>query len=401
MNHKSHRLIGLSIAASLLTVACSPGNLKQSLTSRLSGKSNGDSSAEDLQITDSTVAGCSTSGSPELVKLNYRFFALNSDGSTGNELIYNKRADGIPEASVSIGSQVIIRTQMKDCRPAPTGIFSAYHDMTLSNLDGSAAQRLDYAWGEFNQIEMAYEIKAGSFKLMLDSIPTGAISPVFFDGYRGKVFDEAATASRIRIALETHPRVGKGNVLVSAATSSAMIRFGIIFTGMKSRRDMPALSIVSNSLVDGNGKQVAASVSKNSIDPSQSIVSSAGRRHSLKNEYPNASGASLMGQSYSETPGGFLRPIATMATARTVSMLGGTSNKNKLSFREAGMTVNVVDAVFVATKAGQVKISGSAPNSAAPGPKLGIALFGDAGKPKYLSDSQLKLPTGLINVVNK
>ena len=83
-------------------------------------------------------------GVGEQAQVRYKFFSVNADGTAGAELADPNPNDGIPEANIGTGERIIVRTQMLDLRGAPQGVFSAYHDLSYTNDDRTAAEKLQF-----------------------------------------------------------------------------------------------------------------------------------------------------------------------------------------------------------------------------------------------------------------
>ncbi|HUP80994.1 MAG TPA: dockerin type I domain-containing protein, partial [Pirellula sp.] len=188
-------------------------------------------------------------GVGELAQIRYKFFSVNADGTAGAELADPNPNDLIPEATIGTGDRVIVRTQMLDLRSMPQGVFSAYHDLSYTNADGTAAEKLEFQWGEYNQIDIGNAVRGGTFTIKFGTETTGPISPAFFQGGGGTlIYDGDGTAVNIRNALQALPSVGAGNVSVRLLNSSTTSRFGINFIGRLAHMDLPnSLQVGTNS----------------------------------------------------------------------------------------------------------------------------------------------------------
>jgi hypothetical protein len=334
------------------------------------------------------------------VKVSYRFFAVNPDGSAGAELPDPQPNDGVPEASVRVGNKFIVRTQMQgDWSDDPKGIYSAYHDLVVANDDNAPAPKALYLWGEYNLLTIGDRVRSGSFTLKFGTQSTAPIALV----YTAYGFcDPSASAAAIRQALGALTNVGTDNIRVVGSMVGTNFRFDLNFTGAKARQDMQNLAVASNGLVDRSGSPVAVVMSNNSADPSQPSVSALGRKHNLNNDYPDPQrpGSLAAGTRYSEVVAGALKPYDASTSTRVLGMIGGSSTKSQIALYEAVRTTNVVDATFTAMQAGRIKVSGSASAAASGSGKLGVAVLGQTGAPQFLVGSQLILKSGYVNITN-
>jgi len=222
-------------------------------------------------------------GVGEQAQVRYKFFSVNADGTAGAELPDPNPNDGIPEANIGTGERIIVRTQMLDLRSAPQGIFSAYHDLSYTNADGSPVEKLQFQWGEYNQIDIGNSVRGGTFTIKFGTETTAPIAPAFFTGGGGtQIYDDVGTATNIRNALQALPSIGAGNVSVRLLSSTTTSRFGVNFIGALAHTDVPnSLQVGVNNLVDGVPNPITLTIGQNSADPTLDIVSSVARNNNL------------------------------------------------------------------------------------------------------------------------
>ncbi len=343
-------------------------------------------------------------GVGEQAQVRYKFFSVNADGTAGTELTDPNPGDGIPEANIGRGERIIVRTQMLDLRSSPQGVFSAYHDLSYTNADGAPVEKLQFQWGEYNQIDIANTLRGGTFTIAYGSEVTAPIAPAFFTGGGGgQIYDEVGTAVNIRNALQALPSIGAGNIAVRNLSSESTFRFGVNFIGNLAHTDVAnALTVGSNNLLDGSNQPIALTIGQNSADPSLDIVSAVARNNNLNNDFRDGTGQTVPGVKYINGPDGRLKTPVANSPTRTVTLLGGFANKNRLDIREASSFVNVVDTLFKGTDIGRINLSGDTsplPGPGASGDNLGIALYG--GLAQYLTSSVVLLPSGIINITDK
>lgn len=345
-------------------------------------------------------------GVGEKAQVRYKFFSVNADGTAGTELPDPNPFDQVPEASIGIGDRIIVRTQMADLRSDagnPQGVFSAYHDLSYTNADGSAAEKLQFQWGEYNQIDIGNSVRGGTFTIKFGTQTTAPIAPAFITTGTGvKIYDATGTATNIRNGLQALSSIGTGNVTVRTLTNSSTSRFGVNFIGSLAHVDVPdVLEVGTNNLVDGAVPPVAVSltIGQNTADPGLDLVASVARNNFLKSA--NAFGTET-GLEYINGLDGRLLPAVAGSPTRTITLLGGFSNKNSLKLVEAVEFVSVVDTLFKGTSVGIINLSANTsppPASGSSGNNLGIALYG--GLAQYLASNVVVLGTGKININDK
>ena len=345
-------------------------------------------------------------GVGEKAQVRYKFFSVNADGTAGTELPDPNPNDLIPEATIGRGERIIVRTQMADLRTDagnPQGVFSAYHDLSYTNADGTTAEKLQFQWGEYNQIDIGSSVRGGTFTIKYGTQTTAPIAPAFITTGTGvKIYDAAATATNIRVALQSLSSIGAGNVTVKTLTNASTSRFGVNFVGSLAHTDVPdILEVGTNNLVDGAVPPVAVSltIGQNTADPSLDIVASVARNNALK--AANAFGTET-GLEYINGLDGRLLPAVAGSPTRTITLMGGFSNKNSLKLVEAAEFVSVVDTLFRGASVGTVNLTANTsppPASGSTGNNLGIALYG--GLAQYLTSNVVLLGTGRININDK
>ncbi len=343
-------------------------------------------------------------GVGEQAQVRYKFFSVNADGTAGTELTDPNPNDGIPEANIGRGERIIVRTQMLDLRTTPQGVFSAYHDLSYTNADGTPAEKLEFQWGEYNQIDITNSLRGGTFTIQYGTATTAPIAPAFFTGGGGgQIYDEVGTATNIRNALQALPSVGAGNISVRNLTSESTFRFGVNFVGALAHTDVAnALTVGSNNLLDGSNNPITLTIGQNSADPSLDIVAAVARNNNLNNDYRDGTNQLVTGVKYTNGLDGRLKAPVANSPTRTVTLMGGFANKNRLDIREASSFVNVVDTLFKGAEIGRINLSGDTsppPAAGSSGNNLGIALYG--GLAQYLTSSVVLLPSGIINITDK
>ncbi len=343
-------------------------------------------------------------GVGEQAQVRYKFFSVNADGTAGTELTDPNPGDGIPEANIGTGERIIVRTQMLDLRSSPQGVFSAYHDLSYTNADGTAAEKLQFQWGEYNQIDIGSSVRGGTFTIKFGNETTAPIAPAFFTGGGGtQIYDNVGTGVNIRNALQALPSIGAGNVAVRLLTSETSSRFGVNFIGALAHTDVAnSLQVGTNSLVDGVPNPITLTIGQNSADPSLDIVASVARNSNLNNDFRDGTNTLVTGVKYINGLDGRLKTPVANSPTRTITLMGGFADKNKLDIREASSFVNVVDTLFKGATVGRINLNGDTsppPVAGTSGNNLGIALYG--GLAQYLTSSVVLLPTGIINITDK
>ena len=345
-------------------------------------------------------------GVGERAEVRYKFFSVNADGTAGTELPDPRPLDGIPEATIGTGERIIVRTQMIDLRTDPgnpQGVFSAYHDLSYTNADNSTTEKLQFQWGEYNQIDIGSSVRAGTFTIRYGAQTTAAIAPAFITtGSGARIYDAAGTAVNIQNALQSLSSIGAGNVRVRTLNNATTSRFGVNFVGSLAHTDVPnILEVGANNLVDGAIPPVAVTltIGQNSADPALDIVAAVARNNELKSA--NVFGAAN-GLEYINGLDGRLLPAVAGSPTRTITLMGGFSNKNSLVLAEAAEYVSVVDTLFRGASVGQIRLSANTsppPAQGSTGNNLGIALYG--GLAQYLTSNVVLLGTGIININDK
>ncbi len=338
-------------------------------------------------------------GEPDpLVRVRYKFFSVNADGSAGTELPDPNPNDAIPEATIGTNERVILRTQMVDLRSPAQGVFSAYHEISYANADGSPAEKLQYQWGEYNQIDIGSGVFGGTFRVQYGAELTGPISPgIFTDPDTGfKSYDPDLTAVNISNAIQALPSVGSGNARVEKLDQRTTSRFGVNFVGALAHTDVPnSLTAGANNLVDRAGAAVTLVIGQNTADPSIGLVASVGRNHAGLN---NNDGTV---QYINGVDGRLKAPVAN-SPKQTLTLVGGFADKSVLTLPEARSFRNVVDVLFKGAAAGTINFTGDTspiPEAGSSGNNLGIAVFG--GLAQYLTSSMVVLPTGVLNIADR
>ncbi len=340
-----------------------------------------------------------------LVRVRYKFFSVNADGTAGTELSDPNPDDAIPEATIGTNERVILRTQMVDLRSPAQGVFSAYHEISYTNSDGSAGEKLQYQWGEYNQIDLGLGVFGGTFRIQYGAEVTGPISPGIFTDPDTQLqsYDPDLTAINIRNAIQALPSVGAGNVVVDALDQRTTSRFGVNFIGALAHTDVPnSLTAGPNNLVDRGGAPVTLVIGQNTADPSVGLVASVGRKHDLNNDFIDGTGRPATGVQYINGTDGRLKTPLANSAVNTITLVGGFADKSVLAIQEARSFRNVVDVLFKGAAPGIINFTGDTspiPQAGSSGNNLGIAVFG--GLAQYLTSSMVILPTGILNIADR
>jgi hypothetical protein len=340
-------------------------------------------------------------GVGELVEVRYKFFSVNADGTAGAELPDSNPATLGPDAVISTGQKIIVRTQMADLRPGtPRGVFSAYHDLSFTNADGLTNEKLQMQWGEFNQLDIQNNARNGTFTIQYGSQTTAPISLAF----NGNIYNAQGTVANIRSAIEALPSVGTGNVRVSTLNSNTSFRFGINFVGQLARTNFVDPTIASNNFDTVGGAVAVTITGQANPDPSLDSVARVARNHNLNNGtfVDPGTGEVVPVTRYTNGPDGVLR-TSTGTSTRTIGLLGGfATSQSFLDPTVASSFLNVVDVLFVGAGSGLINLSGTTsplPEPGQTGDNLGIALYG--AQAQYLPSSMVVLPTGTITIADR
>jgi hypothetical protein len=346
-------------------------------------------------------------GQGELVEVKYDFLRVNADGTAGAPFDDAIPENGQPDAIISPGQKVIVRTSVTDLRRVnstdpdrvgnPRGVFSAYHDLNFTN-DVGTAEKLLFQWGEFNQLSIKNSATGGTFRLRYGANETAAI-PVAFAA--GGVQDSPVTAANIQAAIEALPGFGAGNVkVVPGKDTDFDYFFEISYVNALSRTNIPDFTVSANNLTGVS--PTITPVTQANPNPATTSVAAAGLKHDLG--LPN----DVLTQ-YSNGRDGKLQKTSTDpdAGAYQIALMGGfTRSSNFLTTGVATQFIPVVDALFVGGSVGLVSLAGTiSPLPGAgdtSGNNLGIALFGQSGgRAEYLPASRVILPTGSIRIADR
>ena len=339
-------------------------------------------------------------GVGELAEIKYEFYALNDNGTLGANLDPNPN-DFVYEANVSTGQKFVVRTLMADLRGNPSGIFSAYHDLNFTNRDGSAAEKIQLQWSEYNSLKLRQSDPngtiGGSFRLAYGSEITSLI-PIATTSPRPGVTipSKSGTADNIRTALEGLPGIGAGNVVVNVneIDPDPGFNFDIFFRNAKARTDMPNASIAENNLTASLGVINPTITFQDAPSPSQTVVARA-----AMNYKPIAAQFPL----YVNGPNGVLDESSSATGKRTLKNLGSFSNSSApIPSASASNFFGIVDTAFRAGASGTVDLAATVsqlPAAGSQGENLGIALYNATGV--YLTSSQVLLPTAVINIQDR
>lgn len=348
-------------------------------------------------------------GQGELVEVKYEFLKVNADGTAGAPFDDAIPENGQPDAIISPGQKVIVRTSVTDLRRVnstdadrvgnPTGVFSAYHDLNYTNEVGTA-EKLLFQWGEFNQLSIRNSATGGTFRLRFGTDETDPI-PVAFT--LGGVQDSPVTAASIQAAIAKLPGYA-GNVKVTPGkdTNTEYV-FDITFVNGRSRTNVPDFTVSANNLTGVS--PTITPVTQSNPNPSAGKVASAGLNHNLV--LPLTGGSTT--PPYLNGPDGRLQKTSTDPAAGSyqIAFMGGfTTSGTSLSPTVATSFLPVVDALFVGGSVGLVNITGTISPlpevGSTTGDNLGIALIGQSGgKSEYLPASRVILPTGSIRIADR
>ena len=339
-------------------------------------------------------------GVGELAEIKYEFYALNDNGTLGANLDPNPN-DFVYEANVSTGQKFVVRTLMADLRGNPSGIFSAYHDLNFTNRDGSAAEKIQLQWSEYNSLKLRQSDPngtiGGSFRLAYGSEITSLI-PIATTSPRPGVTipSKSGTADNIRTALEGLPGIGAGNVVVNVneIDPDPGFNFDIFFRNAKARTDMPNASIAENNLTATLGVINPTITFQDAPSPSQTVVARAAMNYKpITTQFPL----------YVNGPNGVLDESSSATGKRTLKNLGSFSNSSApIPSASASNFFGIVDTAFRAGASGTVDLAATVsqlPAAGSQGENLGIALYNATGV--YLTSSQVLLPTAVINVQDR
>ena len=339
-------------------------------------------------------------GVGELAEIKYEFYALNDNGTLGANLDPNPN-DFVYEANVSTGQKFVVRTLMADLRGNPSGIFSAYHDLNFTNRDGSAAEKIQLQWSEYNSLKLRQSDPngtiGGSFRLAYGS-EISSLIPIATTSPRPGVTipSKSGTADNIRTALEGLPGIGAGNVVVNVneIDPDPGFNFDIFFRNAKARTDMPNASIAENNLTATLGVINPTITFQDAPSPSQTVVARA-----AMNYKPIAAQFPL----YVNGPNGVLDESSSATGKRTLKNLGSFSNSSApIPSASASNFFGIVDTAFRAGSSGTVDLAATVsqlPAAGSQGENLGIALYNATGV--YLTSSQVLLPTAVINIQDR
>jgi len=362
---------------------------------------DGDNMLSPLDVLTVINAINNGEGVGELAEVRYRFFSVKADGTADQELTDPTPNNGITEAVIGTGDRVIIRTQIKDLRaPTPSGVFSAYHDLSFTNADGSTDEKLQLQWGEFNQLDVLNNVRSGTFTLTYGTETTAPIAIAFNNG----IYSANGTVTNIRTAIQALPSVGTGNVRVSSLNSPTSFRFGINFIGQRARTNFVDPVVGANNLSsDGSGAVTLTVTGQANPDPTSDLVSRVARNHNLDNgTFIDGTGTESPVTRYTNGPDGVLKSNTPSAT-RTMTLLGGFSSVTSfLDPSVASRFLNVVDVLFVGGGAGVINLNGDTsplPQPGAAGDNLGIALFG--ARAVYLTSTEVILPTATLIIADR
>ena len=339
-------------------------------------------------------------GVGELAEIKYEFYALNDNGTLGANLDPNPN-DFVYEANVSTGQKFVVRTLMADLRGNPSGIFSAYHDLNFTNRDGSAAEKIQLQWSEYNSLKLRQSDPngtiGGSFRLAYGSEITSLI-PIATTSPRPGVTipSKSGTADNIRTALEGLPGIGAGNVVVNVneIDPDPGFNFDIFFRNAKARTDMPNASIAENNLTATLGVINPTITFQDAPSPSQTVVARAAMNYKpITTQFPL----------YVNGPNGVLDESSSATGKRTLKNLGSFSNSSApIPSASASNFFGIVDTAFRAGASGTVDLAATVsqlPAAGSQGENLGIALYNATGV--YLTSSQVLLPTAVINIQDR
>jgi large repetitive protein len=353
-----------------------------------------------------TVINSLNGGEGETIKaaVKYEFYLLNADGTLGRNLDPNPN-DSVSEAIVNTGEKFVVRTLMADFRNNPFGVFSAYHDLSYINSDGSTGEKMELQWSDYNALRIgmpnlgggSIAILTGSFKLQYGTERTGTIDVATRIPAPGRppVTDAVQTAANVQAALEQLPSIGAGNVVVRVNTIDPALgyNFDIFFRNARARTDMPAPTIEEANFTVSSGGAPTPSISDIvNPDPSNADAARGALNYNFAGQNPL----------YVNGPNGLLEGIANTPGGRRLNLLGGFSNSSAtIPQPQAFDFFNIVDTAFVGAVAGTVNLRGSISPLpiGASGNNLGIALYNDGGA--YLTESQVTFEDAFVRIVDR
>ncbi len=354
-----------------------------------------------------TIINSLNSGEGETLKaaVKYEFYAVNADGSIGQNLDPNPN-DAVSEAVVNKGQKFVVRTLMADFRNNPFGVFSAYHDLTYTNANGSTDELMELQWSDYNGLKISMPdlglgsiaILTGSFKLQYGSETTQTINIATRIPGPGRppITDVVATAANIQAAIAALPSIGAGNVTTRVNTIDPALgyNFDIFFRNAKARVDIPNPTIVEANFTVSSGGQPTPTIS-GITNPDSTIPEAT--RAALNYVFANQTPLYVNG------PNGFTGPVSGTPSATRLNLLGAFSNSSAtIPQPEAFNFYNIVDTTFVGASAGNINLRGSIsplPVGGGTGNNLGIALYNDGGA--YLTESQVSFENAVVRIVER
>lgn len=364
---------------------------------------DGDNTLSPLDVL--TVINSLNSGEGEVIKasVKYQFFLLNNDGTIGRNLDPNPN-DSVSEAVVNSGEKFVVRTLMADFRNNPFGVFSAYHDMSFTNVDGSTAEKMELQWSDYNAFKIgmpnlgggSIAVLTGNFKLQYGTERTATIQVATRTVNGGLRTDPTQTALNIEAALSQLSGIGAGNVVVRVNTIDPSLgyNFDIFFRNAKARTNMPAPSVEEANFSVSTGAPPTATIS-DIANPSPADANAA--RGALNYVFAGQNPLYVNG------PNGTLSDISDTPGGRRMNLLGGFSNSSATIPQPLAFEYfNIVDTAFLGRSAGEINLRGSVsplPVGSTTGNNLGIALYNDGGA--YLTASQVSFENAVIRIIDR
>lgn len=348
-------------------------------------------------------------GTTKVAAVKYEFYRVNADGSLGDLIPDSNPATTEPDAVIGTGERVVVRTTMADLRSLlttgtqPRGVFSAYHDMNITNADQSTNDRLQLQWSDYYRVTFDSFVTGGSVTFRWGD-RTATMTPALDFG----TIYPAGSLEPLRAAMNS--LFGAENVRVQPVDpfvpgiEQPNADYEIHFRGSLARQDLsPNLIIESSTLTAPVGRTPITLTGASSLDPELDVIARGALNHNIDNGVVTTPAGSSPVVRYTNGPSGSL--LDPSGATQTLNRVGGFANvTSPQSQSVASRFLGVVDAMFLGASQGTILLNGSITPIAtgATGNNLGIALFGNAGdRAEYLTASQVVLPTGTITIVDR
>lgn len=349
--------------------------------------------------------------SPKFVEVKYEYYRVNADGSIGELIPDSDPSTPGPDAVIGQGEKIIVRTRMKDLRsPAttqsiPAGIYAAYHNMNIINVDGSSEELLELQWSDYYRFTVNPLLISGSVEFGYGD-KTATFTPVMGD------ITVNAQQSYNAFKNAMNSLFGEENILVRGyeptdpAGNVTSADFEVHFKDEFARkRIVPELRVISSSLTAAGSNPAYSFVRPAVLDPTNDYIAAAAINLDIDNNWAGGPGGPAGGSNVVKFNNG--RSVSYQTPAddrRTVARLGGFANSiSTQSVQVATSYLGVVDTLFEAGSNGTVRLEGSVSSSGTDAVEvpLGIALINISDATTvYLGSNQVIWPTGTIQIVS-